>query len=93
MRAGEARVAQIRRAAGENLLVRRLHVRVRAHHRAHLAVQHPRERDLLRGRLGMEIHEDDSGLFAQPFDFLGGEEKRIFQWRHESAALQIQNRD
>ena len=59
VRAGEPGVGQIRRAAGENLLVRRLHVRVRAHHRAHLAVQHPRERNLFRGRLGVKIHEDD----------------------------------
>ncbi len=73
------------------LLVRRLHVRVRAHHRAHLPVQKSRERNLFRGRLRMKIHENDFGLFAQPFHFLKHEEKWIFQRRHERPALRVQH--
>ena len=93
---GPVKPASVRYAVppGKNLFVRRLHVRVRAHHRAHLPVQKPRERNLLRGRLGVKIHEDDFRLLAQPFHFVGGEQKRIFQRRlHERAALHIQNAD
>ena len=37
-------------------------MRVRPDHRAHLPVQHPRQRDLLRRRLRVHIHEDDRRL-------------------------------
>ena len=93
LRAGESGVGQIRRAAGENLFVRRLHVRVRAHYRADLPVEHPRKCDFFRGRLGVKIHEDDFRLLAQAFYFVAREEKRIFQRRHERAALRVQNRN
>ena len=69
VRAGEAAIAQKRRAAGKDLLVGGLHVRVRADDGAHAAIEHPRQRDLLRRRLRMEIDEDDLGRLAQTLDF------------------------
>lgn len=94
MRAGKTRVAQVRRAAGENLLIRRLHVSVRAHHRADLAIQHPRERDFFRGGLGVKIHKDDFRLLAHFFHFLQRPGEGIFELRlHERAPLQVQHPD
>ena len=94
VRPGETGVGQIRRAAGKNLLVRRLHVRVRAHHGADLAVEHPRERNFFRGRLGVKIHEDDRRVLAQPFRLVERERERIVQRRlHEGAALRVHHGD
>ena len=59
VRAGHADVGQIRRALRQDALVGRLHVRVRADHGRHLAVEVPAHGDLLRRRLGVEVDEDD----------------------------------
>ncbi len=91
VRAGKAGVSQVSRAAGENLLVRRLHVRVRAHHGAHLSVEESSERNFFRGRFGVKIHKDDFGLFAQSLHFFSREQKWIFQRRHECPALRVQH--
>ena len=94
VRPGEARVAQIRRAAGENLFVRRLHVGVRAHHGAHLSIEIAAQGDLLRGRFGVKIHKNDPGLLPQPCHLADGKGKGIIQLRlHKSATLHVQDRD
>ena len=46
VRAGESGIGQVRRATRENLLVRRLDVGVRAHHRADSSIEHSPESDL-----------------------------------------------
>ena len=89
VRAGEARVAQEGRAAGEDLLVRRLHVRVRAHHGADLAVEHPRDGDFLRSRLGVHVHEDEGRVLAKLLHLGAHADEGVVHRRHEGAALQV----
>ena len=60
VRPGHADVGQVGRALRQDPLVGRLHVRVRADDGGDLAVEVPAHRDLLGGRLGVEVHEDDA---------------------------------
>lgn len=93
VRAGKAGVRQIRGAAGKDLLISSLHVRVRADDGADLAINHARKRDFFRRGFGMEIHENNFGLFAQFFYLVEPGQKRVFQGWHEGAALQVQDGD
>lgn len=92
VRARETGIAQESSAAGEDLFIGGLDMRVGADHDADLAIEHARERNFLGSRFGVEIDEDDFGLLTELFDFVGSDYKRIFQRRlHECAALQIHN--
>lgn len=94
MRAGKAGVAQIGRAARENLFIRGLDVGVSTHDGADLAIKHPRKGDFFRSCFGVEIDEDDFGLVAEFFHFITGEEKRIFQrGLYERAPLKVEDGD
>ena len=55
---GHADIGQARRAARQDAFVRGLHVRVRADHRRHFAIEVIAERDFLRRRLGVHVDED-----------------------------------
>ena len=57
--AGHPGVGQVRRAAGQDRLVGRRHVRVRADDGGDAPVEVPADRLLLGGRLGVHVHEDD----------------------------------
>src|SRR5258707_7201227 len=92
VRPGESRVAQESRAPRKNLFIRRLHVCVRANHRAHLPVEHPRQRRLFRSRLRVQINENNVGLLPQPFHLRPDERERVLQVRHERPPLQIHYR-
>ena len=59
VRPRKARVAQERRAVGKNNFICRLNVRVRSHHRAHLAIEHSRHCDFFARGLGMKIDQND----------------------------------
>ncbi|MDB6065771.1 MAG: hypothetical protein JWR26_1979 [Pedosphaera sp.] len=92
MRPRKPRITQECRSAWKNLLIRRLHVRVRANHRAHLPVQHSRQRRLLGSRLRMHIHKDNVRLPSQLLNLRSRASERIIQIRHERPPLQIQDR-
>src|SRR5262249_10730867 len=89
MRAGEARVAKESGAAGEDLFIGSLHVRVSTDQSADSPIKHPRHGNLLGCRLSMEIDKDDSGALTQFFDFCQHGVEGVFERCHERAALQI----
>ena len=66
VRAGHARVGDRGRAARLDARVVRLHVRVRAEHGGHAAVEPAGQRDLLARRLGVEVDDDDRASRAAP---------------------------
>ncbi len=61
----------------QDALVGGLHVRMRPDHRRDLAVEMPAHGDLLRGRLGVEVHEDDARPLAHGLDFAKHDRKRV----------------
>ena len=93
VRPGHARVGQAGRALRQDPFVGGLHVRVRADHGRDEAIEVPAHGDLLRGRLGVEVHEDDARLGAERFDLAERERERIVERRHEHAPHQVQHAD
>src|SRR5262245_11028532 len=91
MRASKTGVTQKRSASGEHLFVCRLDVRVCANDGADPAVEHSSQRNLLRSRLGVKVHQDDRSLRAQPRHFGWGRSEGVVQLGHENAPLKIQN--
>ena len=77
VRPGHADVGQVGGALRQDALVGGLHVRVRADDRRDLAVEVPAHRDLLRGRLGVEVDEDDPRPLAQRLDLAQHDGERI----------------
>jgi hypothetical protein len=92
VRAGEARVCQVSGAAGEDLLVGRLHVSVGADDGGNLAVQHAGQGDFFGSRLGVHVNENDMGHWrrratsarAQRKGFSSGARK-VRPWRLRTA--------
>jgi hypothetical protein len=74
---GESSIAQISGAAGKNLFIGRLHVRVRSDDGADLAVKQTGKGNFLGRRFSVKIHEDDVGLLTQFFDDWWDEKKRV----------------
>ena len=93
VRPGHADVGQIRGALRQNALVGGLHVRVRADDGRDLAVEMPAHRDLLRRRLGVEVHEDDPRARLERLDLLQHDRERIVDVRHEDAAHDVDHAD
>ena len=71
----------------------RLHVRVRADDERGLPVEMPAHRDLLAGRLGVEVHDDDAGLGRMRFDLAQDHREGIVDRRHEHAAHDVDDAD
>ena len=90
---GHADVGEVGGAAGQHALVGGLHVRVRADDGSHLAVEKPAHRELLRRRLGVEVHEDDARALAQRGDLALGDARTGRRDRHEDAAHHVQDAD
>ena len=90
MRAAKSGVGEVGRAAGKNLVVGGLDVRVGADDERGEAVHGASESDFFRGRLGMKIDEDAGRLLLQFLDLGFDEEERIVDLRpHERAAEQV----
>ena len=89
---GHAEVGDVRRAAGQHARVVRLDVRVRAEDGGRAACEVPAHRDLLAGRLGVHVHDQDraglQGLAHQAVDDLERGARRL----QGQAAQQVQHR-
>ena len=93
VRSGHADVGQIGGALGQDPLVGRLHVRVRADDCRDLAVEKPAHRDFLRGGFGVEVHEDDAGAVTQRLDLPLHDGERVVEAVHEDAAHHVDDAD
>ena len=93
VRAGHAHVALESRATGQDLLVGRGHVRVRAQHGADAAVQVPAHQLLVAGGFGVEIDEDHPDIRRQCGQHPVGGVERTVDRRHEDPAEQREDRN
>src|SRR6266850_144798 len=62
VRSGHANVGDVGRALGENVLVRRRDMRVRAHHRADAPIEIPAHRQFLAAGFRMHVHQNESNV-------------------------------
>ena len=93
-RAAHACVAQKSRAAGEDLLVRRLNMRVRTDHSRHFPVEKSAQRNFLASGFAVRIDEDVCCLAAHLRHCRFHSSERVFQNRlHERARLHIDHAD
>jgi hypothetical protein len=93
VRAREAGVTQKGGAAGEDLLIGRLHVGVCADDRADLAVQHSGQGDFFRSGFGVHVDNDDARLLVQARYLRLGGGKGIVEVGHKDAALDVDHRN
>ena len=92
-RARHAEIADVGGPAGEDLLVGRLHVRVRPDDAGDAPVQIAADGDLLGGRLGMKVHHDDRRARVQLAEQLVGAAKRIVNRGHEGPSHKVEHAD
>jgi hypothetical protein len=94
VRTAHSGVAEEGGTSGENALISRLHMCVGTDDRRNLPIEKSAHGDLLTGRFGVHIDDDDSGLLAQAIDLCHGRMERIVQdGLHKGAALHIENPD
>ena len=94
VRPGHAHVGDVGRARGQHPLVRGLHVGVGAHDGGDLSVEVPAHRELLRGRLRVEVDQDDRGsLLPDRLDLLLDHRERIVERDHEDPPHDVDDAD
>ncbi len=91
--AGHPRVGDVGRAAGEDLLVGGRDVGVGPDDGRNAAVEVPAEGLLLRGRLGVEVDDDDRRLLPQGLDLGVRPAEGAVDGFHEDPALEIEDGD